>query len=52
MADISYYFMELLEIFAVNAGIDFITFYEDLMRDEKAGKIIVKPIGEPEKIAA
>ena len=52
LADISYYFMELLEIFAVNAGIDFITFYEDLMRDEKAGKIIVKLIGEPEKIAA
>jgi hypothetical protein len=42
LANISLYFVELLQIFANLAGIDFITFYEDLVRNEEAAKIISK----------
>ena len=52
LADISFYFMELLKIFACNAGVDFIAFYEDLIRDNQAIKIIEKLGIEPEKLAA
>ena len=52
LADISFYFIELLKIFANNAGIDFIAFYEDLLRDPKVNNII-QAIGlEPLKQAA
>ncbi len=47
-----YYFTELLKIFADNAGVDFIAFYEDLIRDPNACKIIEKLGIEPEKEAA
>jgi len=42
LTEISYYFMELLKIFADNAGIDFIAFYEDILRDPKINEIISK----------
>jgi hypothetical protein len=42
LATIRLYFVKLLKIFASLAGIDFITFYEDLLRNEQAGKIISK----------
>ncbi|MCH7658708.1 MAG: transposase [Bacteroidetes bacterium] len=42
LADISVYFIELLQIFAELAGIDFITFYEELLRKPEAGQIIQK----------
>lgn len=42
LADIRFFFHELLKIFADNAGIDFIAFYEDLLRDPKANEIILK----------
>ena len=40
LADISVHFIELLEIFAELAGIDFITFYEELFRNPDAAPII------------
>jgi hypothetical protein len=52
LADILYYFTELLKIFADNAGVDFIAFYEDLLRDKQASKIIERLGIEPKKIAA
>ncbi len=52
LADILYYFTELLKIFADNAGVDFIAFYESLIRDPKAGEIIERLGIEPEKLAA
>ena len=42
LADISVYFIELLQIFAELAGIDFITFYEELLRKPEAEQIILK----------
>jgi hypothetical protein len=45
-------FTELLKIFADNAGVDFIAFYEDLLRDKQASKIIERLGIEPKKIAA
>jgi hypothetical protein len=39
---LSLYFLELLQIFANLTGKDFIAFYEDLLRNEEAGKIISK----------
>jgi len=42
LADISIYFIELLQIFAELAGIDFITFYEELLRKPEAEQIILK----------
>ena len=52
LADISFFFKELLKIFADNAGIDFIAFYEDLLRDPKANEIILKIGLKSEKQAA
>ena len=52
LADISFFFHELLKIFADNAGIDFIAFYEDLLRDPKANEIILKIGLKSEKQAA
>ena len=52
LEDISYYFIELLKFFADNAGVDFISFYEDLIRDERAGKIIELFVRNPEKQVA
>jgi len=52
LADISVYFIELLQIFADLAGIDFITFYEDLLRNPKAASIIEILRVKPEKLAA
>ena len=40
LADINLYFIELLQIFASLAGVDFITFYEDLLRNPEAENII------------
>jgi len=40
LADISAHFMDLLQIFACLAGIDFITFYEELLRNPRAVSII------------
>ncbi len=42
LADISFYFMELLKLFANCAGIDFMTFYEDLIRNPEANNILLK----------
>ncbi len=52
LADIMYYFIELLKIFADNAGVDFIAFYENLIRDPKANKIIERLGIESEILAA
>ncbi len=40
LAGINLYFVELLQIFASLAGVDFITLYEDLLRNPEAEKII------------
>ena len=40
LVGINLYFVELLQIFASLAGVDFITFYEDLLRNPKAENII------------
>lgn len=40
LADISFYFIDLLQIFADIAGVDFIPFYEDLLRNPKAEPIL------------
>ena len=40
LADISVYFFELIQIFADLAGIDFIPFYLELLRNPKAEKIL------------
>ena len=40
LAGINLYFVKLLQFFAGMAGIDFITFYEDLLRNPEAGNII------------
>ena len=40
LADISIYFMELLQLFANLAGIDFLDFYEDLLRTPEAASIM------------
>ena len=40
LAGINLYFIELLQIFASLAGVDFITFYEDLLRNPEAENII------------
>ncbi len=40
LADISEYFLELLKIFAEFAGIDFITFYRELLTSPKAAQIV------------
>lgn len=42
LADINIYFSELLEIFAELAGIDFFSFYENLLRNSKAEEIILR----------
>jgi len=42
LADISFYFIELLQIFAELAGVDFIPFYEDLLRNPEANRIVSK----------
>jgi len=42
LADINLYFVELLQIFANLVGVDFISFYEDLLRNNKAEKIIYR----------
>lgn len=42
LADISLYFSELLKIFSDLAGIDFFTFYQELLRNNKAEKIFLK----------
>ncbi|MCP3921729.1 MAG: transposase [Desulfobacterales bacterium] len=52
LADISVYFIELLQIFADLAGVDFITFYEGLLRNPKAAPIIEILRIKPEKHAA
>lgn len=40
LVSINLYFIELLQIFASLAGVDFITFYEDLLRNPEAENII------------
>ncbi|OQY03989.1 MAG: hypothetical protein B6I20_03890 [Bacteroidetes bacterium 4572_117] len=40
LSGINLYFIELLQIFASMAGVDFITFYEDLLRNPEAENII------------
>lgn len=40
LADINVYFIELLQIFANIAGVDFIEFYEDLLRNPNAAPIL------------
>ena len=40
LSGINLYFIELLQIFANLAGVDFITFYEDLLRNPEAENII------------
>jgi len=40
LADINYFFVELLQIFADLAGVDFFTLYEELLQNAKANKII------------
>lgn len=52
LADISANFIELLEIFAECVGIEFIEFYEDLLRNPKAAQIIERLRINPEKQAA
>ena len=52
LADISLYFMELIKIFADRAGIEFIDFYEDLLRNPVAVPILGKMGIDPEKQAA
>ena len=52
LADISVYFIELLEIFAERAGIEFIEFYEDLLRNPEAASIIERLRINPKKQAA
>ncbi len=52
LAYISVYFIELLQIFADLAGIDFRTFYEDLLRNPKSAPIIEMLKIKPEKLAA
>lgn len=42
LADINLYFFEVLQIFADLAGIDFLTFYEELLRNKKAEKLFSK----------
>lgn len=42
LADISFHFIELLQIFAELAGVDFIPFYEDLIRNPEANHIVSK----------
>ena len=42
LADISFYFIKLLQIFANYAGIDFFTFYEDLIRKPETNEILLK----------
>ena len=39
LADINIYFSELLKIFAEMAGVDFITFYEGLLRNKKVHEL-------------
>ena len=52
LADISSYFVELLKIFADRAGIEFIAFYEDLLRDPVAMPILGRVGINPKKQAA
>ena len=52
LADISSHFVELLKIFADRAGIEFIAFYEDLLRDPVAVPILGKVGINPKKQAA
>lgn len=52
LADISAHFMDLLQIFAGLAGIDFITFYEELLRNPIAIPIIERLGLNQEKQAA
>jgi hypothetical protein len=42
LADINIYFFELLEIFAELVGVDFFSFYENLLRNSKAEEIILR----------
>ncbi len=42
LADINLYFSELLKIFSALAGIDFFTFYEELLRNDEAERIFSK----------
>ena len=52
LADISVYFIDLLEIFAELAGIDYITFYEELLRNPEAAPVIERLRINPGKQAA
>lgn len=52
LTDISLYFVELLQIFADLAGIEFIDFYEDLLRKPEAVPILERVGINPAKQAA
>lgn len=49
LSDISFYFFELLQIFANRIGIDFFAFYEGIINDPEANDIILKMGINPNK---